>query len=82
MRRPVLTSWLSFGNRKTKKHIGTPERANFEFRRLSGEDFVSNHENLYSQRGNSRIFVKAVFSNMKTIIRTILNWNSVLHSDT
>ena len=77
MRRPVLTSWLSFGNRKTKKHIGTPERANFEFRRLSGEDFVSKYETFCSQRGNSHVFVKTVISNMKTVIRTILNWNSV-----
>eukprot|EP00092_Neocalanus_flemingeri_P019780 GFUD01021424.1.p1 GENE.GFUD01021424.1~~GFUD01021424.1.p1 ORF type:complete len:125 (-),score=10.22 GFUD01021424.1:14-388(-) len=36
-RRPLLSSWLNFGNRKTRKHIGIPERANFDFRSNSGE---------------------------------------------
>ena len=67
MGRPV--KWLSFGNRKTKKHIENPEKANFEFRRISG---VSNYARFDIKRGNSHIFVNTIISNMKTIIRTIL----------
>ena len=34
-RRP---SWLISGNRKTRKHTGTQEKANFDFRSNYGED--------------------------------------------
>ena len=37
-RRSSLFSWLSFGKRRTKKHTGTPEKANFDFRRFNEEE--------------------------------------------
>jgi hypothetical protein len=37
-RRSSMLSWLSFGNRRMKKHTGTPERANFDFRRFNYEE--------------------------------------------
>ena len=33
-----MVSWLSFGNRRMKKHTGTPEKANFDFRRFNYEE--------------------------------------------
>ena len=32
------SSWIRFGIRRTKKHMGTPERANFDFRSIESED--------------------------------------------
>ena len=33
-------SWILIGNRKTRKHPGTPEKADFDFRPNNGEDSV------------------------------------------
>jgi hypothetical protein len=56
-RRPSLPSWPSFRNRKTRKHMGTPEKANFDFRRYNSEESVlfagHSSRSSYSSRSSS-----------------------------